>query len=50
MFNLLQSNKDNILNHSDALQYSNNIYGILLKTGKYVNIYDINHQSVKKFY
>ena len=37
MFQVLKKNQDMILKNSKNLTYPDNIYGILLKTGQYVN-------------
>ena len=40
MLNLLELNKDNLLNGSNNFVCEDDIYGILLKTGLYINAKD----------
>ena len=41
MFNIIEKNQQNLLNSSNTFICDDDIYGILLKTGKYINAKDI---------
>ena len=47
MIEILENDKENIQNESTIYNCSDDIYGILLKTGKYINAKDNNHQIMK---
>jgi len=46
MLELLESNKENLINLLTSYTCENDIYGILLKTGKYINAKDIIYQNL----
>ena len=46
MFKVIEINKENIKNDSKNYKCSDDIYGILLKTGKYFNAKDIIYQII----
>ena len=46
MIQLLERNKDNLLTNSQTLNYSDDIYGLLLKTGRYLNAQFIIYQMI----
>ena len=41
MLKIIEINEENLRNSSNGLIYENDIYGILLKTGKYIHAKDI---------
>ena len=41
MFKVIEKNKENIKNAKRNYDVSDDIYGILLKTGSYINVKDI---------
>ena len=46
MFKVIEINKENIKNDTRNYNYSDDIYGILIKTGSYINARDIIYQIV----
>ena len=46
MMKVLEMNKDNIIKNSNEYICEDDIYGILLKTGKYFNAIDNNYQNI----
>ena len=47
MFEIIEINEGNLRNSSNAFIYNNDIYGILLKTGQYINAKDIIYLNMK---
>ena len=46
MFKVLEDNKQNIKKATQNYKCSNDIYGMLLKTGKFINAKDIIYQII----
>ena len=47
MLEILKSNKEYLQNSTKTYKCEEDIYGILLKTGKYFNAKDIFYQNIK---
>ena len=50
MLKMIEINKQNLVNSSNAFIYDNDIYRILLKTGQYINTKDIIFLNIKKYF
>ena len=46
MLKMIEINKQNLVNSSNIFICEDNIYGILLKTGKYINAKDIIYLNI----
>ena len=46
MLKFIEINEDNLRNSSNTFICDNDIYGILLKTGKYINAKDIIYTKI----
>ena len=46
MFNIIEKNQQNLLNSSNTFICDDDIYGILLKTGKYTKANDIIYLNI----
>ena len=47
MFKVLENNKEDLLKSSNQYNCEDDIYGLLLKTGKYINAKDIIYLIIK---
>ena len=47
MFQIIENNLENIMNGTENYDCSDDIYGILLNTGRYINAKDIIFLTVK---
>ena len=50
MFKIIEINEDNLRNSSKTFTCDDGIYGILLKTGKYINAKDIISLNILKLF
>ena len=46
MLKTIEINEENLRNSSNTFIYDNDIYGILLKTGKYIHAIDIIYLNI----
>ena len=46
MLKIIEINEENLRNSSNTFIYDNDIYGILLKTGKYIHAKDIIYLNI----
>ena len=47
MLRIIETNKQILLNSSNTYKYDNDIYGILLKTGKYIYAKEISYSKIR---